>query len=159
RSWLRPVLAATRGLAPPARFVADRLTPGGLGLEFTTVLAIVAVALYVVIAYTVIVSGDPSPTPGDQTALDVARNLQTTWLTDLAKVITQFGSAVVTLPITVLATIFLAIKRRWAEAGVLVAATAIIYLGVQELKDAIDRPRPVGALTEATGFSFPSGHA
>ena len=159
RPWLRPALVAGRGLAPPARFVAGRLTPGGLGLEFTTVLAILAVSLYVLIAYTVIVSGDPSPTPGDQTAQDVVRNIQATWLTDLAKVVTQLGSAAVTLPITVVATIFLAIRRRWVEATVLVVASVIIYLGVDELKSAIDRPRPTGALAAASGSSFPSGHA
>jgi membrane protein DedA with SNARE-associated domain/membrane-associated phospholipid phosphatase len=159
RPWLRPLLAAARGLRPPARFVVGRLTPGGLGLEFTTVLAILAVSLYVLIAYTVIVSGDPSPTPGDQTALDMVRDLQTIWLTDVSKVITELGSAVVTLPLTVMVAVLLALRRRWTEAAVLVVATAIIYLGVAELKNAIERPRPVGGLTQAGGSSFPSGHA
>jgi undecaprenyl-diphosphatase len=32
-------------------------------------------------------------------------------------------------------------------------------IGVTELKDAVDRPRPANALDEADGSSFPSGHA
>ena len=45
RPALRPLLVIGRRLAPQARFVAGRLTPGGLGLEFTTLLAVLAVAL------------------------------------------------------------------------------------------------------------------
>ena len=85
---LRPLLAAGRWVAPPARFVWARVTPGRpLGLEFTTLMAILAVSVYVVIAYTVIVSGDPGPTPGDRTAFDVAGHLQAAWLTDAAKIV------------------------------------------------------------------------
>jgi undecaprenyl-diphosphatase len=160
RRALRPVLAAARRLAPPARFVAGRLTPGGhLGLEFTTVLAVLAVSLFVLIAYTGVVSGDPGPTPGDQAAFDVAHDIQTGWLTDAAKVVTQLGSAVITLPLALVATGLLAFRRRWVEAAVLAAATGIIYLGVAEMKDAVSRPRPQGALTGASGSSFPSGHS
>jgi membrane protein DedA with SNARE-associated domain/membrane-associated phospholipid phosphatase len=159
RAALRPLLALGRRLAPPARFVAARLTPGGLGLEFTTLLAVLAVSLYVVVVYAVLVSGNPGPTPGDRTAFDIAGDLQTGWLTSAAKAVSELGSAAVTLPLAALATILLAARRRWAEAAVLVAATAIIYAGVQELKDATDRPRPTGALTGASGSSFPSGHA
>ncbi len=73
RRALRPLLAAGRWVAPPARFVWARVTPGRpLGLEFTTLLAILAVSLYVVIAYTGVVSDDPGPTAGDRTALDIA---------------------------------------------------------------------------------------
>ena len=51
------------------------------------------------IAYTGIVSEDPGPTPGDRTALDLADTSQAPWLTDVAKVVTALGSAVVTLPL------------------------------------------------------------
>ena len=54
RAALRPLLAAGRRVAPPARFLWARVTPGALGLQFTTLLAVLAVALYVVIAYTVV---------------------------------------------------------------------------------------------------------
>ncbi len=61
-AWLPPL---GRRLQPQARFVWNRLTPGGsFGLEFTSTLAALAVGLFVLIAYTVIVGGDPGPTPG-----------------------------------------------------------------------------------------------
>ena len=35
----------------------------------------------------------------------------------------------------------------------------MIFIGVHEIKDAVDRPRPPGGLVETSGSSFPSGHA
>jgi undecaprenyl-diphosphatase len=155
----RPVVALARRLAPQARFVIGRVTPGGLGLEFTTLLAVLAVALYVVVAYTGTVSDHPGPTPGDRSAADLAADLRAPWLTSLAKGVTVLGATAVTLPLSALAALFLAVRRRWVEAVVLVVATAIIYAGVQELKDATDRPRPAHPLTGSSGSSFPSAHA
>jgi membrane protein DedA with SNARE-associated domain/membrane-associated phospholipid phosphatase len=159
RPWLRPILALGRRLQPQARFVIGRITPGGLGLEFTTIVAILAVAVYVLVAYTMTVSDNPGPTPGDQTALDLANDLQATWLTDVAKVITELGSSVVILPVMAIATLLLIWHRRWAEAAVLVVAVAIIYAGVGELKGLTSRPRPPDPLTSISGSGFPSGHA
>ena len=159
RAALRPLLAAGRRVAPPARFLWARLTPGGLGLEFTTLLAVLAVSLYVVVAYTVVISGDPGPTAGDRTAFDLAGHLRSAWVTDVAKIVTELGSAAVNLPLAVLAALLLVARRRWAEAAVLVAAVAIIYIGVAELKDATSRPRPSNPLTGTEGSGFPSGHA
>jgi membrane protein DedA with SNARE-associated domain/membrane-associated phospholipid phosphatase len=159
RAALRPALALGRRLAPQARFVAGRLTPGGLGLELTSLLAILAVAVYVLVAYTGVVSGDPGPTAGDRTALDAATDLEAAWLTSAAKVVTQLGSAFVTLPVSFVAAVLLAARRRWAEAAVLAVATAIIFTGVAELKQATDRPRPPDPLAGANGSGFPSGHA
>ena len=159
RGALRPLLHAGRRVAPQARFLWARVTPGRLGLEFTTLLAVLAVSLYVAIAYTVVISGDPGPTPGDRTAFDVAGHLRAGWVTDVAKIVTALGSAAVNLPLAALAVVLLAARRHWAEAAVLVAAMAIIYIGVPELKDATDRPRPSNPLTGAEGSAFPSGHA
>jgi len=159
RSFLRPAVVLGRRLRPQARFVADRITPGGLGLEFTTVLAILAVAVYVVVAYTSTVMGHPGPTPGDQTALDIAHDLQAAWLVDVAKVVTALGSTPVIAPILAIATLLLVSQRRWIEATVLVVAAVIIYVGVAELKGLTDRPRPPGGLTDTSGSGFPSGHA
>ena len=50
-------------------------------------------------------------------------------------------------------------RRRWAEFGVLLAGMTIDLVGVHELKDAVDRPRPPGGLVDTEGSSFPSGHA
>jgi membrane protein DedA with SNARE-associated domain/membrane-associated phospholipid phosphatase len=159
RAYLRPVLVLGRALQPHARFVLDRITPGGLGLEFTTVLAVLAVAVYVVVAYTSTVIDHPGPTAGDQTALDLVDKLQAVWLVDVAKVVTELGATPVIAPILAIATFLLAWQRRWTEAVVLVVAAAIIYIGVAELKGLTDRPRPPDPLTSTSGSGFPSGHA
>jgi membrane-associated phospholipid phosphatase len=159
RAYLRPLVVLGRRIQPHARFVGDRLTPGGLGLEFTTVMAVLAVSVYVVVAYTETVIGHPGPTPGDQTALDLARDLHAAWAVDLAKVVTTLGSTAVVAPILAIASALLAWQRRWTEAAVLVIATAILYIGVAELKGLTDRPRPPDPLTGTNGSGFPSGHA
>ena len=50
-----------RVVAPEARFLWNRLTPGGLGLELTTTLAIGGVGLYVFALYVVVLVGRPGP--------------------------------------------------------------------------------------------------
>jgi len=149
-----------RRMRRPASFLWARLTPGGtFGLEATTLLAALAVALFVLVSYTVVITNDPGPTAGDVTALNVVESIQTGWLTTIAKLFTDLGSATVVIPLALGGAIALAGAHRWPEFWVLVAGTAIIFVGVNELKDAIDRPRPGGGLVEAPGSSFPSGHA
>jgi undecaprenyl-diphosphatase len=159
RPGLRSLVVLGRRVQPQARFFWQRLTPGGLGLELTALLAALSVGLYALIAYTVVISVDPIPTTGDMTANDVARNLASDWLTEVARVATDLGSVAVVVPVAVLAGIALAAGRRWAELGVLVASIAIILVAGDALKDAVDRPRPGNALDDFRGSSFPSGHA
>jgi undecaprenyl-diphosphatase len=159
RPALRPLVTLGRRVKPQARFLWKRLTPGGLGLEFTALLATLSVALYVVIAYTAVISADPGPTPGDRTALDIADNLQTGWLTDVCKAVTTLGAAYVAWPIATLAAVALAARARWTELAVLVAAMLITIVAVHELKDMVARPRPPGALISVEGEAFPSAHA
>jgi undecaprenyl-diphosphatase len=161
RSWAtRWIVVLVRRFQPQLRFFWARVTPGGtFGLEFTTLMAILAVGSFVLVGYSSIVSGDAGPTPGDQTAIDIVESLRTGWLVDLAEEITALGSAALVYSLGVICAIALAIRRRWAEVGVLVVGLAAVYVGVHELKDAIDRPRPSGGLVDAEGSSFPSGHA
>jgi hypothetical protein len=128
-----------RRIEPQARFLYRRLTPGGLGLEFTSLLAVLSVALFVLIGYASIVSVDPGPTPGDEAAFEVAADLEATWLTDVSKVVTAFGSPTVTLALAALVAIGLAARRHWQEVVVLAVAVAIAHVAVPALKDAIDR--------------------
>jgi undecaprenyl-diphosphatase len=149
-----------RRLKRPASFLWARLTPGGsFGLEFTTVTAVLAVGLFVLISYTATVNGDPGPTPGDMTAQDMVDGLRTGWLTDLAKAFSAVGAATVTWSLAAICAAALAARRRWAELGALVAGMLITIVAVGDLKAAIDRPRPVDPLVGADGSSFPSGHA
>jgi membrane protein DedA with SNARE-associated domain/membrane-associated phospholipid phosphatase len=156
---LRPLVAAGRAVSPQARFVWGRVTPGGLGLEFTALVATLSVALYVLIAYTVIVSGDPGPTGADRTAIDVVGELRVEWLTDLNRFITDLGSAPVVLTIAALVAIALGVAGRWSELCVLVAAMAIIVVATDVMKEEVARPRPAGGLVDFGKLAFPSAHA
>jgi membrane protein DedA with SNARE-associated domain/membrane-associated phospholipid phosphatase len=156
---LRPVLAVARRFRRPAQFAWARVTPGRLGLELTSVMAVLAVSMFVLIAYTAVIAGDPGPTPGDLTALHVARDIQAGWLTSIAKAVTQLGSAYVIVPLSFVSAVALAWKGRWAEFWVLVVATTLIFVAVGDMKSALDRPRPAHGLVSAPDFSFPSGHA
>ncbi|MQA73600.1 MAG: phosphatase PAP2 family protein [Solirubrobacterales bacterium] len=148
-----------RRLLPQLRFLWKRLTPGGLGLEFTTLLATLSVSLFVFVGYALVVSDDAGPTPGDSQAIDVSSSLRADWLIDFSKVFTELGSTPVTLAVAVAAGIVLARRRLWAEAAVLVAALVICHIAVPAFKELIDRPRPDGALIGTSGESYPSGHA
>jgi membrane protein DedA with SNARE-associated domain/membrane-associated phospholipid phosphatase len=156
---LHPLVTAGRRLQPEARFLWGRLTPGGLGLEFTSLVAVLSVSLYVLVAYTVVFSGDSGPTGADRAAIDVVNELRRPWLTDLNEVLTKLGSSAVLLPIAALVAVALGVARRWSELAVMVVAMIILFLGVDVLKSAVDRPRPAGGLVSAPGNAFPSGHA
>ena len=157
--------AATRWLVelarrPQLRFLWDRVTPGGtFGLEFTSLLAALAVSLFVLVAYVVVIGRDPGPTPGDMTATDVVESLRAGWLTTISKLVTFLGSGVFVWALTAVCAVALAARRRWTEVAVLLAGMALITVGFHEIKDAVDRPRPEGGLVAASGSSFPSGHA
>ena len=136
------------------------MTPGGtFGLEFTSLMAILAVSGFVLVAYTEIVGAEPGPTPGDTTAADVVESLDVGWLVDLSKAFTNLGSLFVVGFLALVCAALLCVRRRWAELGVLVVGMALTFAGVHELKDLVDRPRPPGGLVETSGSSFPSAHA
>jgi membrane protein DedA with SNARE-associated domain/membrane-associated phospholipid phosphatase len=145
---------------PQLRFLWDRVTPGGtFGLEFTSLMAVLAVSLFVLVAYIVVVGREPGPTPGDMTAIDVAEHLRAGWFTDFTKVFTFLGSGVFTWGLTAVCAALLFRRRHWTELGVLLAGMMLSTVGFHEIKAAVDRPRPGGGLIDTTGSSFPSGHA
>lgn len=155
----RPVVAFGRRIEPQARFLWQRLTPGNLGLEFTTLAAVLAVALFVVVGYGFVVGDRPMATAGDRTAFDISGGLESGWLTDLNEIVTKLGSAWFTLGVAVVAAVVLSLRRRWAELAVLVAALVIVHIAVPVLKEVLDRPRPDGPLSRSDGDAWPSGHA
>jgi membrane protein DedA with SNARE-associated domain/membrane-associated phospholipid phosphatase len=155
--WL---VALSRRFQPQLRFLWERVTPGGtFGLEFTSLMAVLAVSGFVLVSYAAVVNAEPGPTPGDVTATEVAEGIRAAWLTAFVKAFTALGSSPVTGSLALIAAVALAVRRRWAEVGVLAAGMLLIVLGVHEVKAAVDRPRPAGALTGFDGSSFPSGHA
>ena len=146
-------------LAPEARFLGERLKPGGLGLELTTTLAVGAVGLYVFVLYTVILSGDLAPTPLDRESLDLADQLRTSAGVTAAKIVSGFGSLPACAALVVITAFVLALRRRPVEMVPLLLGFALIYLAVHVAKAGIDRPRPANPLIDTRGSAFPSGHA
>jgi membrane protein DedA with SNARE-associated domain len=160
RAATRWLVVLGRRYRPQLQFLWDRVTPGGtFGLEFTSLMAALAVSLFVLVAYVVVIGRDPGPTPGDMTASDIVEQLEAGWLTSVSKVVTFLGSGAFVWSLTALCATLLAVRRRWTELGVLLAGMTLTSIGFHEIKDAVDRPRPEGGLVDTAGSSFPSGHA
>jgi undecaprenyl-diphosphatase len=155
----RVLVPTGRRLAGPARFAWARLTPGDLGLEVTTLLAVAAVGSFTFIALAVSV-GPHDPLPfSDQRAVSIAEDVYVGWLVDVAKILTWLGSLWVVIPLCVVALAVLARWRAWMGAAVLVVGTALIIVANHVTKGLVDRPRPDGSLVETAGSAYPSGHA
>ena len=155
--WIVQPLA--RVLRPPTQFVVNRLMPGELGLELTTLLAVGGVGAYFFIAYLVHFAHSFTPSPLDNDWLDLADRLYNEMLVDVAKVVTSLGALPTVIALVVGTSILLVVRRRYPEALVLVIGLALIYIAVHVTKDAIDRPRPSGSLVDTAGAAYPSGHA
>jgi membrane protein DedA with SNARE-associated domain/membrane-associated phospholipid phosphatase len=169
---LRPLLAVGRPIrrrvltptwnvvGPQIRFLFNRVTPGDLGLELTTTLAVAGVGLYVFTAYAVTLVADPGTTPADRELLDLADRLNIhATLTDVAKVVTDLGAFPAVLTLLVATCALLAARRHWYEVGALIFGFALLYAAVHLAKNGIERPRPSGPLVDVEGWSYPSGHA
>ncbi|HET9592153.1 MAG TPA: VTT domain-containing protein, partial [Solirubrobacterales bacterium] len=126
------------GRKPQFRFLWDRVTPGGtFGLEFTSLMAIVAVASFVLVAYAVVLGENPGPTPGDETAAEIVEHLRSGALTSIAKAITWLGAGGVVSVLATICAALLAWRRRWTEFWVLVAGMAITQTGIDVLKEVV----------------------
>jgi membrane protein DedA with SNARE-associated domain/membrane-associated phospholipid phosphatase len=157
--WRHVVHPAVRFLGRPVRFLGSRLTPGHLGLELTSVLAVAAVGAYVFAAYATMIADDPGVTPADRELLDAARDMQSDALTSVVKTITVLGSPVVTGWVIFGVGMVLLLRRHVTEVVALVTGVVLVYVAVRLTKEGIDRPRPPDPLVRAPGRSFPSGHA
>ena len=82
--WERIGQPAARASEAPARFVWNRLTPGDLGLEVTTLLAIAAVGSFV---FFLLADGlsERDLLVGDRVAADIADRIRMGWLVDLVE--------------------------------------------------------------------------
>jgi undecaprenyl-diphosphatase len=171
RPLLRPVAAVVRPLhrrvlrpawrviAPQLRFLWQRITPGDLGIELTTTLAVASVGGFVFAVYADELSRGVGLTPADEEIGNLAEDLRNETALDVASVVTELGSTYVILPLLAIAVVALIWKRRPFELGVLVVGFALVYVGVHLTKAGIDRPRPGGAFASTDGSAFPSGHA
>jgi membrane protein DedA with SNARE-associated domain/membrane-associated phospholipid phosphatase len=150
---------AGRRLARPARFVWDRLTPGQLGLELTTLLAIAAVGSFVFFGYIVAIDPITELTAGDRRGVRWSSAIEAPWLTDVAKTLTDLGTLPFAGGVLVLTALVLIWRRHGLEGLALLGGLALTYAGVHVAKAAMARPRPLDGLIDASGFAYPSGHA
>jgi undecaprenyl-diphosphatase len=158
--WRHVVRPAAMFLQPRVRFLIERLTPGALGLEFTTALAVTGVGLYAFIAYAITFSNDPTLlTPADSSLLKLADRTHVDTLEDIIKIYTDLGSLPVVGAFMAISVVMLAMRHRPVEIAVLVVAFVAIIIAVHQTKAGIDRPRPPHPLTDTVGSSYPSGHA
>jgi membrane protein DedA with SNARE-associated domain len=155
RHVVAPVARFLRG---PAKFFWDRITPGMLGLELTTLIAVAAVGSYVFFALAGYV-GDHAPFRIDTQTLRWADDIRSDMLTDVAKAVTTLGRFWIVGPLVGVLAIALAMRRRMAEALTLAVAAPAVSIATQIAKASVDRPRPSDPLVETAGSSFPSGHA
>lgn len=158
RPLVRLLAPVVRPLAGPARFAAGRVTPGDLGLELTTLLAILGVGAFAVIG-TALQVGPAELAPGDARALGLFDRLRTDAGVSVAKVLTEFGALWLTLGVATVVCAVLAAKRHFLEAATIAVGYALMLLLVQLVRTVDDRPRPTGGLVETTTASFPSAHS
>ncbi|SDE37846.1 undecaprenyl-diphosphatase [Blastococcus fimeti] len=79
--------------------------------------------------------------------------------TAVAEALAVLGSAYVNWPLRIAALLLIAWRRHWLRLAAFALAVVTSELFIGPVKDAVDRPRPPGALIETTAASFPSGHA
>jgi membrane protein DedA with SNARE-associated domain/membrane-associated phospholipid phosphatase len=157
--WRVALAPVARTVAVQARFLWNRLTPGELGLELTTVLAVAGAGAYVFVLLTSVVSDDPGATRLDRRFFDLAGSLHASLGVHALKIVTALGAFPSALALVAITAVVLASRRRPVELVALVAGFAGIYLAVQLTKAGVDRPRPLRPLVDTRGTSFPSGHA
>src|SRR5262249_25754723 len=147
-----------RPVAAGADFVLERFTPGNLGLELTTLLALLAVG-----SFTVVLVGDAVSAPGtprvDRWAFDIVQQLRMDALVSVAKVVTALGSVAAMAVATLVTAGWALPRRRWIDALALIAGAALAYALLHLLKAHYDRPRPPAPLVHTEDSSYPSGHA
>lgn len=152
---LRPLWRTSRG---PRRFVWARITPGDLGLELTTLLAVAAAGVFALVS-PLITLQSRTHTLGDEGALDLAGDLHRDGVIDVAKVVTDLGSLPVAAAVVLLSAAVLAARRHVATAAGLVSGMALTFALVHLIKAWEDRPRPADPLVVTDYAAFPSGHA
>jgi membrane protein DedA with SNARE-associated domain/membrane-associated phospholipid phosphatase len=155
---LRHLVPVARGIRRPLVFAWNRLTPGDLGLELTTLIMVSGIGWFVFFGYWHIFTTRPL-TIGDMRGLRVADALNNGTGVAVAKIVTTLGSLPVTGGLVLATTVFFAARRMVAEAVALAAGMALTVWAVHWAKHAVDRPRPDHPLVSTMDPSYPSGHS
>lgn len=167
REWLermkstrtgRTLLAVWRPIAGPARFVWRRITPGGIGLEATTLGAVVAVGTFAFLGPESSLDrrGPAGLATGDPAVLDWVERLTFGPAEELSRIGVVLGSYPVAGGLALLAASFLAGRRRPGAAVALVAASAAALVVGAIVRASEERLAPPGALETVSGSAFPS---
>jgi undecaprenyl-diphosphatase len=154
----RAVVPGWQRVRRPARFTWNRFTPGDLGLELTTLVAVLAVGTFAFVGLLAQLQHQPFPF-GDLRSLDLADDVRSGTLDGVARTLTDLGRFVPVAAVVALAAVVLAVRRHVTDAVVIVVAMGLTAVAVQIAKEAEGRPRPVGGLVPTDSFAFPSGHA
>jgi undecaprenyl-diphosphatase len=162
RPAVRPLARVLRPLwrwsHRPRHFFWNRITPGDLGLELTTLLAFVAVGTFA-FAANAITLREKDLITGDRHAFDLADTVRGAALDDVARALTHLGSLATVGAAMLLAVIALLVRRRMIEAMALTSGLVLTWAAVHIAKAVVDRPRPSGSLVDTAGQAYPSGHA
>jgi membrane protein DedA with SNARE-associated domain len=156
-SWRLVGKPASAGADLAARFGAGRLTPGRLGLELTTLLALGVVGAYAFLFVGGIAAESGLP-PVDELGADLAQELAVDPLIDVAKVVTDIGSFPAILAAGIATAAWSLIRRRPLDAGAVIVGVVLSPLLVSLAKEAYGRERPGGGLVEVDSAAYPSGH-
>ena len=155
---LRWTLPLARAVRRPLVFAWNRLTPGELGLELTTLLMIGGIGWFVFVGYWHILTIKRF-TVGDLRALKVADDLNNGTGVAVAKIVTALGALPVTSTLAFVTVVFLLARRRLAEGLALAAGMGLTVFAVHWAKAQVDRPRPLHPLVSTMDQSYPSGHS
>lgn len=158
RPGLRFLRPAVRWVQGPLRFFVARLTPGELGLELTTLLAVAAVGSFAYFGYWIAVA-ERGYGALDLTVNRWAVDLYSPVVASIAEVVTVLGAPGLVWTVVGAVTILLLVRRHWVEGSVLGLGMLLTIAFVRIGKTALDRPRPADELVNASGAAFPSGHA
>lgn len=160
-AWMRLVMPVYRFFGPQLRFAWNRLTPGELGLEFTTVMAVLTAAGYTLYFFTIAAIDWPTDftTHLNDAAFRLADSIRSDSLDQLAEFITHFGAYPVAAAFTLIAAGYCVYRRHVPEALVLLFAMVLAGLLVTPMKEWLGVPRPAGSLVSTAGYAYPSGHA
>jgi undecaprenyl-diphosphatase len=158
--WNKVGVPVFRFFGPQLKFAWERFTPGGLGLEFTTVMAVLLTASYTLYFFTVAAFDWPTEftTRLNDAAFRVCDSIRTDWLNSLAEIVTTFGSFPVAGAFTLVAAGYCLYRRRTPEALVLVFSLILAAILSSALKEWTKVPRPPDPLVKTSSWSYPSGH-
>jgi membrane protein DedA with SNARE-associated domain len=154
RAVLRAAIPVYRRAMGPTRFVWDRVTPGQLGLELTTLLALAGVG-----GFAFVYLGANTFDTLDARALDVVERIRNRPLDEAAEVFTEVGSSYVVGALVAATALWAVARRQFYEAGALVLGSLALWAAVGLSKEGYGRVRPEGTLVDVGGLAYPSGHA